>query len=226
VKKTVYTITLLILWPVLIYAGSQQTSGINAQTVIDRARSIYNDVSDNFVSDSELLAFLNWGLVDIATRSKCLETTETITLQAGVTQYLLSGNYISVEGAVYSGLTTYSSPYKSVTPTKLDAIGDLEAIGIPDKFVVWDDYIVVLPTPESGASGYNMAVYMAGRPSSVTLSETIPTPAIYDKALSVLVAAHIYLRAENWNGYTTLMNLYSQEIDRWRTDTSGQKPPQ
>lgn len=225
-KRILYAITLLIAWPILLYAGSQQTSGINARTVIDRARVVYNDESANFVTDSELLEFLNWGLVDIATRSKCIETTENITLISGVTQYLLNDPYISVSGAVYSGLTTYPSPYKSVKPTGIDMIGDVEAIGIPDKYVVWDDYIIVLPTPESGASGYTMTVYMAGRPSTVALSGTIPTPAIYDKALSLWVAAHIYLKSENYGGYGVLMKLYAEEMDRWRADTSGQKPPQ
>ena len=102
IKRLLLALLLVCLSVGPLYAGSQQASGVTAQTIIDRARSYFNESTASFLSDStDLLPYLNYGLVDIVNRSKCLETIEVITLQTAVSAYALSTSYINRTAKVF-----------------------------------------------------------------------------------------------------------------------------
>lgn len=205
-------------------AESQQTSGRTAQNIIDFARWEYlddTDATDGFwKNDSNLLNILNRGIVYIAAITKCLETTEKITLQAGVTEYAISSNYIGVENAIYSGTTTSynSSIYKGLERVDIRKLAHSENVGEPVKYYVWNDKVGIDPEPASGVSGYAVYLYLIERPSIIALSGAIPTPAIYDHALTLFVAAHALKKDRQMERSKMLTEEYLMEIGRFRED--------
>ena len=197
------------------FAESQQASGVTAQTVIDQARYYLASTGDSFFTDStEMLDWVNAGISDISDIAKCLEATEQITLQTGVTAYAISTNYLSVEAAVYSGATsTYvSSNYKGLKRVQIEAMGHTEDAGEPVQFYTWNDKFYVDPKPASGVSGYTIMLYLIERSSGVTLSQAIPTPAAYDDALALFVASRAAIKDKRWDIASKLYGLYTQII--------------
>jgi len=215
VKLVLMLVVLVLLLPLSVFAESQGTSGVTAQTVIDRARYYLAGTGDAFWTDAtEMLNLVNAGVMEIADTAKCLEATEQVTLLTGVTKYAISSNYFSVERAVYSGATTThdTNNYKGLKRTDIQTIGHGEDIGEPVQFYVWNDGFYVDPKPSSAVSGYTVMLYLTERPSGVTISEAVPTPTVYDEALVLFVASRAAAKAKQWDRATQLYALYRQVI--------------
>ena len=205
-----------------VQAESQQTSGRTAQNIIDFARWEYlNEATASFYdSDANLLNILNRGIVDIAAITRCLESVEKITLSTGVTEYAISSNYLSVEKAVYSGVTkSYNdNPWKGLERVDIRKVAHTQNVGEPVRYYVWNDKVGIDPCPASGVSGYPVYLYLIERPTTIALSGAIPTPAIYDHALTLFVAAHALRKDRQMERSTAIMNEYISEIARFRQD--------
>lgn len=236
-KTKRYFIGLLIVLSALcfslpVFAESQQTSGVTAQTIIDRARYSISATGDSFFTDAtEMLSWVNAGLFNIADATKCLEGTELVTLQTGVTQYAISSTttYTSIDNAVYSGATTVSdsSPQKGLVRIDQAQIGNMpnsRTAGPPVYYAVWNDYFYVDPQPSSAVSGYKATLYLRERPTEIGLSGAIPTPAIYDDALVMYVASRAAIKDKRWDVASQLYALYTQIISFHGARSQGEKP--
>jgi len=220
-KKLLYLILLLFATPAL--AGSQQTSGVTAQVILDRARYYLNETTASFWTDAtDMLAYLNAGIMDVARKTECMETTENIVLVTGQTEYALSSNYFSVEKAIYSGATTEYTDMteKGLPRINLKDLGYQEDPGEPVGYCVWNDNFLVDPQPSSTVSDYVITVYEIERPAAVDLTgvSLIPTPAKYDDALATYVAAKAFVRRGDYRESGFLMSQYeafiTEEIQR------------
>lgn len=206
-------------------AGSQTTSGVTAQIIIDRAREYLNESSAYLWTDTKLLDHVNAGIIEIAAVGRCLETTEPVKLQTGITQYTISTTYLTVENAVYSGATTAytNSVYRPLKRTSIGQMGGIEDsdhVG-PLAYSVWNDKLYVDPPPTAGASGYTVMLYLLARPTAVTSSTSaIQTPAQYDEALVMFVVSRALrkwpqyeTRAKDFESrYIQQLQLYKQEF--------------
>lgn len=101
-------IIIALLICIQCYAGNQAISQTDASVIATRARAYLSDpttwggTQKNRWSDAQLLQWLNDGTVDIVSRTKCLESTETVTLLLNTEEYSLTGPYISIIRAVYN----------------------------------------------------------------------------------------------------------------------------
>jgi hypothetical protein len=93
---------IVLLVAVAVFGASQQTSSTTAQTIINDARYLLNESSASFWDDIEMLQWVNDGMVDLVTRTHCLETTESVTLAASTIEYAISGNYIKIKAVHYN----------------------------------------------------------------------------------------------------------------------------
>ena len=217
----------------LAFAGSQVASGVTVQTIIDRARQRLSESAAYFWSDAELLNHINEGIVEIAAISRGMEGTERITVLTGITAYSISTSYIFVEAAVYSGTTTEyaDSPYRPLERIPIGKLGkneDSDHVG-PLAYCVWNDTLYLDPVPTSGASGYTVMLYLLGRPTALSATSAIPTPAQYDKALVLYVVGEAL---EKWPQFSErakaikadcrqILQFYRQEF----SDKDVAKPP-
>lgn len=192
----------ILLFSLLVHgtalAGSQQTSGVTTQDIINRARDIINETYqagvsyEDYWTDAELLDHLNNGLIYIAGTSYCLQTTETITLIPNVTEYALSTAYFDVETAIYNGGTTIYN--KGLVRGNPQSVGNVQDAEEPVYWYEWGGKIGFYPADYSSAtSGYRVTVYLFERPTARTLTggtSVVPTPALYDYPLVLFVAGN------------------------------------
>lgn len=101
-------IIIALLICIQCYAGNQTTSSTDASVIVTRARAYLNDpttyggTQKSVWSDTQLLQWLNDGTIDIVTRTKCLEGSETITILQNTEEYTVTGPYLSIIRVVYN----------------------------------------------------------------------------------------------------------------------------
>ncbi len=214
--KRILTILFIFALTGSAFAGSQQTSSTPASTIITNARYYLNEeagAANEFFSDTELLRWVNDGMRDIAAKSHCTETTESVDLAADTVEYSLTTNYIAVKGVVYINADGESLGLLE---------GNVRSIGEPDSEepAYWYEYagkVGVYPALASRTTE-TVTVYLVTRPSDISSSADITTPAVYDTALTLYVVAQGFLKDRKFGSYAQIMSLYQGEIDRYRAE--------
>jgi hypothetical protein len=99
----VCTLTFIILLCIytVTFGASQQTSTTDASVLVDRAEVWLNDADNRFWTAGELLQWLNDGMVDIVSRSHCLEATEDLSLTSNTLEYAVTSTYLTVKAVVF-----------------------------------------------------------------------------------------------------------------------------
>ena len=204
-----------------VYSGSQQVSSTAASTIITRAR-YYLDApgiasGDSFWSDARLLQWLNDGQVDIATRTHCMEDTETETLLTSTLSYALSDNFITIKAVIYNN-------EKALKKGSIEHIGEVEALGEPAYWVQWEDSVIVYPAPSSSVTGNSIVVYVVDRPSTLASTDTITIPVYYERALVLYMVTQAFYYDQKFAQAAQMEAQYHAELDRYRQDFSNQPP--
>ena len=100
-KRFLYLIICVFVFAGLASGASQQTSSTTAATIVDRAEVWLNDTDNGFWQPGELLQWLNEGMVDIVSRSQCLQETEDISLTSNTLEYSVTSTYLTVKAIMY-----------------------------------------------------------------------------------------------------------------------------
>lgn len=196
--------------------ASQQTSGVLASAIIVRARAYLNEATESFWLDTELLAWLNDGSMDIVVRTHCLENIETEQLVANQLAYPITENYILIKGVVYN---KGSGNEKGLIRGNLQKIGHVRGTE-PIYWIQHEDSVFVYPKPDTDHSGvgHDLDIYTVSRPASVASGAAVLTPAYYDRALTLYIAAQGFYKDSQFTKAGRLMAEYLAELDRYRTD--------
>ena len=205
----------------MVYAGSQQTSSTLASTIITNARYHLNDTTTSAASsyfwlDAELLVWVNQGTLDIATRTRCLEGTENISLTPGTVEYSITSNYIDVSTVVYGNSTSVKKGLVRKNPQTIGNDPDDPNITEPVYWYEWAGKVGAFPALSTGTG--IITIYYVSRPSTVTSGQAVYVPAVYDRALTLYVAAQAFLKSGQYAKSGRLMSEYLAELDRYRTD--------
>ena len=216
--KKILCILVIVFLSTFVFAGSQQTSSTLASTIITDARTYLNETSAGFWSDTELLTWLNDGILDIVSRTRCLEISEDITLVAGQLEYTIRTDYLGIESIYYHP----SGEYKGLKMVEPRDIGHIEAIGEPDEWYEWDGKIGFSPLTLESSSGDTVTLYLILNPEIVTLADKITIPAIYDRALTLYIVSKGHLKERRIDKAAQLMAEYISELDRFRLDFNQQ----
>ncbi|MBW1983370.1 MAG: hypothetical protein JRI53_01515 [Deltaproteobacteria bacterium] len=223
--KKISIIIIALFITVSAFAGSQQTSSTTAETIIENARSYLSGTgSDVFWNDERLLRWLNDGLVDLVSRSHCLENTEDISLIANQTEYAITSTYIVVKAVHYVSATGVSKALIRGAP---ESVGLVSNIGEPAYWYDWAGKLGAYPAL-TGVTTEKITVYLVTRPEAIIISASIPIPAIYDKALVMYVVAQAWAKSNQMEKSAKIMALYQAELDRSRQDflTMPKEPTQ
>ena len=212
--------TLFIFGTCHVYAGSQARSGKTAANIITEAKWVLiNNAKDNFWSDAEMLGWVNEGILDIVSKTHCLEDTATIVLVTDTKDYAWTGtsNYLTVDPHGAFLQLHNSSKYKTLTNNK-SIIGHVIETGPPAYWYEFNGRVHVWPVPTSAYSGSTVFVDFVPIPDGCsTASLAIETPKIYDPALVFYVISRAMSKEKN-PASIAYMNLYQQTIDRYRAD--------
>lgn len=213
-SKLFLTLIAVFIFSAIVFAGSQQTSSTAASTIITYARYYLNESSADFWSDAELLAWINQGTMDIVSRTRCLESTETITLASSTVEYTISSSYIDISTVTYTDSDGNTKGLQKSNPQTIGHPRDTE----PAFWYEWNGKVGIFPALSSRTTEVATAFYVSTPSALTATSDTIVVPAIYDRALTLYVAAQALLKEEQYGKSARLMGEYLAEIDRFRTD--------
>lgn len=216
ILKQICLIVIVLSFTITVYAGSQQVSSTLASTIVTNARSYLNESSASYWSDAELLVWINDGILDLATRSKCLDRTENITLITGQLEYTLSNSYIGITSAIYND----GSSYTGLTRIDIKEVShtvDSEETE-PVCWYEWNGKIGIIPLASSDVNGDTITVYLVERPVTVALDESITIPAYFDHILTQYVVARALYKEGKIVRGGQLMAEVHESINRFRVD--------
>lgn len=219
-------ILIILLFPALSWAGPQGVSGTTAYDIIEQARALFDEsasASGKILSDSEMLDWVNWGIVDVAARSFCIQATTSITLSTGVSEYPMSGvSYLWVQSAVLNNALDISSTSSGATNVNKglmrgnqQSIGALDAnVGEPVYFVDWNETIIFYPTPDASVNNGKVTLYVYEYPTHIASADILPTPGVYDEALAMFVVSRAFRKARDLVMADYYEQKYEQEMTR------------
>lgn len=168
------------------YPGSQYTSTYLASDIIAYARQLVNEPTASFWNDTEMLKWVNEGILNIVTRTWCLGQTEAVTLANDTLEYTLASDYITVI-TVHTTVTA-TSKTKALLKGMPSQVGHVQD---PGEIVYWyefDGKLGLYPTM-TDVSGITCSCYQVAVPTVLTSSDSIPTPAWFDDPLTTFVIA-------------------------------------
>jgi len=207
---------IVLLFSLNAYAASQDVSSTTAASIIDDVEVILNDSNNRMWSPGSLLQWLNDGMLAIATRSYCLEATESIDLATDTLEYSVTSDYITIVAVLYTDSDGDTYALRKGSPMSVGIIDD------PGESVYWYDWggkIGVYPTITRTTE--TITAYYITRPTAIISSANVTTPAIYDIALTHYITAQAWLRDRTYAKYVQAMALYNAELDRLRQDLNS-----
>ena len=141
--KRFLILVFVVLFSVSVFAGSQQTSTTPASTIITYARWYLNETAEDFWEDDELLVWINQGTMDIAARTRSLESSESVTLLVNTIEYAIAGDYIDLVTVIYNDV---NGKQKGLIRKNPQSIGYMKDVGEPVYWYEWAGTVGIYPT--------------------------------------------------------------------------------
>jgi hypothetical protein len=211
--KIAIVLVILLTFTTLCFASSQDTSATTAATIVDRAEVWLNDSDNRFWSAGELLQWLNEGMIDIVSRSHCLEATESINLATTTLEYAITSTYLTVIAVHYVDSDSKSWALKKGSPM---SVHQNTAVTEPTYWYDWGGKVGIYPTFTRTTE--TITVYYITRPIAIISTADVTTPAHFDTALTYYIVAQAWLKDLKMNKYLQTMALYDTEMKRIRQD--------
>lgn len=235
-KKILLTV-FLVLFSSYAFAGMNETSGVTAGTIADRARYDLNalsasGVTDDAYTDTELYQWIDEAVRIIVNKTGCLESgVSNIILVENVRRYSIESgtSHQSVEAVEYdmgvSGNTVSNPQIYGLERVQRRDIGHYKKIGAPKVYLVWNNNIEINPIPRSEHSGNALYVYFINLPNGVsTATSPIETPAPLDIAIPYYVKAKgLYKFEQNASG-DKHMAIFKAIVDEYLIRVQRRQP--
>jgi len=113
--------------------------------------------------------------------------------------------------------TNSSGKKKGLTRKNPQSVGYGSDPGEPNYWYEWGNKVGIFPML-STAAGETVTLYYVSAPPSVAVSDAVVVPKVYDRALTLYVAAQALLKEGSYAKSGRLMAEYYAELDRFRTD--------
>ena len=198
----------------LVLSGSDSLSTITASKMIVWIIDNLNEAVGRFWTDEMLLRWINAGIRDIAVKTLCNGSDESITLAADTLEYdLTDSSNAALVAAVYDNR-------KGIKKGHPGKVGYVHDVGEPEYFYYWNGKVGFYPVPlvGSAAIGKSIKLYLANLPDYINLTDTIPLPKNYEQPLVNFVTAEAWYRDQQDIRADKRKAMYEAEIDRYRID--------
>jgi hypothetical protein len=180
--------------------------------LIDYVRYYLYEPNPLVYDDDELLVWLNHGVIDLVSRSQCLQYTEDITLVNADGSYDITGDYLHIAGAIYNDT-------KGLRRGNMESLGNqFFAIGEPNAFVTWNDDLWIYPKPDTDAAGNTLTLYGLERPDTMTIYSCLEIPETFVRPLVYYAVAQALYKQGKFSKARDIMMWYFEEADRLRMD--------
>lgn len=182
--------------------------------ITDQARQITNKVGSTFVSDTELIGYLNNALQEASQRSRAYETIDVVTSVVSQATYVLTTSIDEIKQVLYDGLKVRSVTFREAGASTYFS-PSTSAIGTPESYYVWGGNMVFTPMP--GDAGKNITIYSYSLHPTVTQASTILFPPNYHHFMVDYVVFRILQKEQNPNS-TNYFQLWQENLKVMRSD--------
>ena len=179
------------------HAATTSTSGVTAQTVMDRARIDLNESTAVMWPDSNLLQWMDEAVREIVYQTRSLESAASnVIMNQDVYTYPISGSFLDIETALHdSGDTTEATKVFALKRIDIKDFGHSKETGKPKFFTIWANSLLIWPIPDSDQSGSTVILYRVTLPSGITTtSSQIETPSYFDPAILNFLKARAFYK--------------------------------
>lgn len=189
---------------------------MTGQDVITAVRDILNEQTAAFWTDTQLLKWINNGIIDIVSKTWCLADSETITLATGTLEYALSNDLIAVVSVTYNSAKGLVLGH----PSMLGHIYDPDE---PVYYYFFNQKIGILPKPTSTVDSNTCEVYEIPKPTEITVAGTVTVPSYLDDTLQQYVVGKALRKDNRPTEAEKIENEYKGNLRFYRSDLLEKK---
>uniref|UniRef100_A0A6M3JR36 Uncharacterized protein n=1 Tax=viral metagenome TaxID=1070528 RepID=A0A6M3JR36_9ZZZZ len=214
---------LSIIWilsfPISGYAGSNATSSITVQTIVNRVRADLNAATDAFWTPADIIQWTNEAVEVSVILTRGMEASEDITLVEDTISYTISASHYDISHAIYDSGVTGSPRRFSVLTRFIPTNAVPQQQPNPVFWWEWENKFYVFPAPDSNIAGATITIYLISNPTTLTaVGDAIPTPAYLDTAIIYYVKSKAYFKERSEQKATFYLKLFHQLINDYRQD--------
>jgi len=175
---------------------------LSVSDIQTRARERYNAVGDTFFSDQMLRDLIYDGQAILAKEGWVIEKTFTTSSVVGTREYAYPITTLAIKEIRYD--------YVKIQNTKLrddPKTNSTDPTGKPAAYALWDDTIVLYPTPDTAGETIQIRAY--AHPADITENTSaIEVPEEYKEDLISFVLMWMASKDQN-------LNLYNKYQEQW-----------
>jgi hypothetical protein len=182
---------------------------ITITVLSDIIRQRYNAVGDSFFSDQYLFDLIWQAESVLAKEGYVIQNTYTTTSTAATRELAYPSNTLAIREVRYKYSKLVKVPL--VDDPKIDTT---EPSGTPTHYGIWDDVIILFPTPDTSADTIQVRVYEY--PQRLTATSALNVPTEYQIDLADFVLAEMSLKDGNIALQREYVGKWEQTVQRAR----------
>lgn len=167
-------------------------------------------------TESMVKRWLNEGAREFATRSECIQKSSTLSISDRSTT--LPADVVKVVGLkLYNG-GRYTTCYRGYDGDVEEELGT----GIPQVYVIWNDKLVVTPSPSETYTG-TLRYIAYPTPMSADSDSPVGIPEIFQNALVLYAVAKAFVFDEKADKATYYRKEFDQQVMALAMDVTNRK---
>jgi hypothetical protein len=187
-----------------------EVSLMRVSDIQTRVKREFGDEESAFISDSDILRWINDAQLDIARKTKTFEVTSQVLSTANTAFYFLPGDFLTMSRVTFEGKTLRFVSREELDQRYPNRDKDYP-VGTPEFFHIAKKAIYLYPAPEM--TGQVLALTYKQRPTELTLTtEELSVPVEFQ--LEVL--SYCMARAYNMDGQVVVardhMGAYEKNV--------------
>ena len=180
-------------------------------TLVDHCRSAYNSADgDTFFTDAWFISMTWRAETELAIQGWVIEDTFTTTSAVGTRELAWPSNTLAIREVRYD-----SKKLQKVTLADDPKSDNTDPSGTPYSYAIWDNTIIMFPTPNTAGETIQVRCYVAPDRLSAFI-DPLNVPDEYQIQLSDYIIAQMAFKDQNISLGSVYMQKWEQTVERCR----------
>lgn len=182
----------------------------------NQARQMYNAVGDSFFPQDMILNIIYQAQLEMGVEVDFIEETFSTTSVVAQREYTYPDNTVSIKRIEYAGVKLNKVELKDDPKTSTT-----EASGTPDSYAIWNDVVILFPTPDTASDTIKMFTHQ--RASAVTTTSVLNIPAQYHMAIVDLILSVFFAKDKDRQMSIFHRNIWNEAVRKAKMETARRK---
>lgn len=209
---------------------------MQANEIITQVRLALVEPVAGFWTDTELLGWINRAESDFCNKTRMFDDDDTSSTQAGINEYPLPSNCLSVRAVMYNDKTdaTQTDNWIRLSPSNLEKTlqqspnflaTSSNTQGPPRQYMIWGRTLYLFPCPSSAAVTDNLKIFFKAKPTPLAAaSEQLNVDDSLREAIISYVLWKAWEKEQELEKSETQRQIYEAYVKqglRWQKKQSG-----